>query len=81
MWSTIKTIIFGLLDLFVVVALVKWLFQTPARFFKAFWRVGRNPGFDLISKDKGHGELDAVKLFIIFIALAFLIYGEQSWFY
>lgn len=55
MWFYIKLFFFGLLDIWVLWALIKLLFRTPANFLKAFWDVGRMnnhlPGEEKLSKD------------------------------
>ena len=69
---------FGLLDLLVLLVLIKWLFQTPTKFIKALWRVGRNPFWNLALKDKQNDPIAGYKVFITLVIVGLLVWGEQS---
>jgi hypothetical protein len=71
---------FGLLDLFVLLLLIKWLFQTPTKFIKALWQVGRSPFFNLILKDRQNDPIAGYKVGLMLIIVGLLVWGEQSLF-
>ena len=81
MWEVIKTIFFGLLDLFVLLVLIKWLFQTPRKFFKALWQAGRGSFLLTVLRDKNNDPLAGYKIFLTIMILAGLIWVEQTLFY
>lgn len=80
MWKIIKTVMFGLLDLFVLMALIKWLFTTPIAFLKALWQVGK-PLYPTRTDDSATYNLNVFKVAFTLIVVGLLIWGEQSLFY
>jgi len=79
MWSAIKTIFFGLLDMVVLLFLIRLLFRTPANFFKAFWRAGRPAGFTFLTLRNRDGEPSKnLEVYATIMALALLIWAEKS---
>jgi hypothetical protein len=80
--SIIKTIVFGLLDALVLLVLIKWLFQTPTKFFKALRRAGKpsfGPGATTLREKNGerskNNEVAATLLILVL-----LIWAESSFF-
>lgn len=73
MWYYIKVTFFGLLDVWVLWALIKLLFRSPLNFLKAFWDTGRMnnrvPGEKELSKDPiGINKVSATILVICALA-------------
>jgi hypothetical protein len=81
MWAVIKTIFFGLLDLFVLLVLIKWLFQTPRKFFEALWQAGRGSFLSTVIRDKNNDPIAGYKIFLTIMIVAGLIWAEKSLFY
>lgn len=81
MWVVIKTIFFGLVDLFVLAVLIKWLFNTPMEFLKAFWQVGKPLYRVRRTDDDMTYNLNVYKIGFTFIVVGLLMWGEKSLFY
>jgi hypothetical protein len=81
MWQVIKTILLGLLDLFVLLLLIKWIFQTPSQFFKALWQSGKPSFMRLRINYKNDVPAGYEKILLVIAVLGFLVWGEQSLFY
>ena len=81
MWTIVKTILFGLLDLLVVGVLIKWLFKTPTQFLKALWQAGKGSFLTTVTKDNTNDPLSGYKIFLTFIILGLLLWGEQALFF
>jgi hypothetical protein len=73
--------LFGLIDLFVVLVLIRWLFQTPGKFLRAFWQAGRFGMTPQFGKDKDYDPIAFYKVFLVLMVFGLLAWGEQSLFY
>jgi hypothetical protein len=61
--------------------LIKWLFKTPTQFFKSLWQAGKGSFLLTVTKDNTNDPLSGYKIFLTFMAIGFLIWGEQALFY
>jgi hypothetical protein len=81
MWTILKTILFGLLDLFLVGIIVRWLFKYSMQFFKALWQAGMGSFLTTITKDNTNDPISGYKVFLVFIVLGMLLWGERTLFF
>jgi hypothetical protein len=79
----IKTVLFGLLDLIILLVMIRWIFQTPGEFFNALWRARKPPfGFGLLAfRDKNGDRKRDIDVGGTLMILAILIWAEKTFFY
>lgn len=62
-WTILKTIMFGLLDLFVLMIIIKCLFKTPTQFVKSLSLAGKGSFLSTVTKDNRNDPLSGYKIF------------------